>query len=214
MTFVGNNFLQFLLNAVFPRFCVSCGHEGELLCSRCTLEWRPEPPQCSAEHLAVYAYANPGVRKLICAWKYEYDQSAFEILTAQARVQGSALQQIFSERKIQAIAALPLSAKRWRERGFNQSQLIATWLAKEFQVPVLNILGREHRSGHQAERTVEQRQVAMQSNPFYVKNPAPQPMSILLVDDVWTTGSTLLAAKEVLERDGNVTVFCFTLAKG
>lgn len=203
-----------MLDAIFPRFCVNCGVEGRLLCRACEMTWQHDPPVGSDGHIAFYAYANPVVRKLICAWKYDYDLSAFEILTEQTQ---DILPEFIAgarELGIQAIVPLPLSAKRLRERGFNQSRMLADWIAKELNVPVIDALARVHRRGHQAERSNDEREEAMRNSPFLIQETKKLPSVVLLVDDVWTTGATMQAAKQIMEAQDRTRVFGLTLAKG
>lgn len=214
MILSGFNFVTALLDAIWPRFCVTCGSEGGLLCSTCAEVWWHEPPEAGDGHVAFFAYANPVVRKLICAWKYDYDQSAFVIIQEQARDYLPEFKEGIQKLGIQAIVPLALSEHRLRERGFNQSQLIAHWLSQELNLPVLDVLERTHRRGHQAERSIEQRQAAMMDGPFHLKIATPLPEAVLIVDDVWTTGATMTSAKKVLESHGKTKVFGFTLAKG
>jgi predicted amidophosphoribosyltransferase len=54
----------------------------------------------------------------------------------------------------------------------------------------------------------------MVDSPFLLKNTDRLPSTVLLVDDVWTTGATMLAAKTMLESSGSTKAFGFTLAKG
>lgn len=214
MILLGNSPLKLVLDAVFPRFCVNCQAEGSLLCAACQSEWWHEPPEPGSGHVAFFAYANPVVRKLICAWKYECDLSAFEILKAQAQDYLPEFIAGAKELGIQAVVPLPLSPKRLRERGFNQSQMIADWIAPQLGVPVLDVLARSHRAGHQAERSPDEREQAMLNNPFHLIKTNSIPAKVLIVDDVWTTGATMAAAKRVLETGEKTRVFGFTLAKG
>jgi competence protein ComFC len=214
MTLPGSKTLTLLLDAVFPRFCVTCGAEGQLLCRACAETWWHEPPRAESGHVAFFAYANPVVRKLICAWKYDYDLSAFELLKEQAQDLLPEFKQEIRKLGVQAIVPLPLSERRLRERGFNQSHMLAEWLAQELELPVFEVLERAHRRGHQAERTDEERLRAMSDSPFLLKISKPLPSTVLLVDDVWTTGATMTAAKQVLENTNKTKVFSFTLAKG
>lgn len=203
-----------MLDALFPRFCVACGGEGGLLCKQCAVTWWHEPPEGEENHVAFFAYANPVVRQLICAWKYDYDMSAFRALQEQAKELLPEFKEEIKKLNVQAVVPLPLSPRRLRERGFNQSQMIAEWIASELKVPVVDALTRTHRRGHQAERTDEERRAAMSDSPFLLKNASGLPATILLVDDVWTTGATLTAAKKVLEYQGNTSVYMLTLAQG
>lgn len=213
MILTGNKLFAYVLAAVFPRFCVICGAEGSLLCRACQLSWEHAPPSAGEGHLAIFAYANPTVRQLICAWKYDYDLSAFEILMAETKELWPELKAEFQKLGVQAIAPLPLSPKRLRERGFNQARMLSEHLGRELDLPVLDLLARTHRSGHQAERSDAERLIAMQASPFILASGVSVPPRVLLVDDVWTTGATLRAAKQVLESTGNCQVFTFTLAK-
>ena len=214
MISLGNNFVATLLGAVFPRFCVTCGAEGRLLCRACSETWWHEPPAAVAGHAAFFAYANPVVRKLICAWKYDYDVSAFEHLKEQAQDLLPEFKQAMRKLGVQAIVPVPLSDRRLRERGFIQARIIADWLAHELNVPVLAVLERTHRLGHQAERSDEERRLAMADSPFLLKISDGLPSTVLLVDDVWTTGATMQAAITVLESAGKTKTFALTLAKG
>ncbi len=214
MTLSGNNLVSLVLAAVWPRFCVECGAEGALLCRNCSLTWAHEPPAPESGHIAFYAYANPIVRKLICAWKYDYDQSALAILLSEVRELLPEFKSGLQALGIQAIVPLPLSPRRLRERGFNQSRLLADWLASELGLPVIDVLERTDRRGHQAERTDEERHLAMSDSPFRLSLDKSLPAVVLLVDDVWTTGATMQAARQVLEVTGKTKVFGFTLAKG
>jgi len=214
MRLLGNKCFNLILNAVWPRFCVSCDTEGVVFCALCRDAWEAEPPEQSTDHLAIFAYANPVVRKLICAWKYHYDMSAWEVLKEEGARCLPELRAIVAERKITVIVPLPLSPRRERERGFNQSRQIAVWLSKELGLPVFEVLERVHKKGHQAERSTAEREQAMKESPFLLKSGEELPDSILVVDDVWTTGSTLRSAFITLSDTKNVKIFCLTLAKG
>ncbi|HRH31842.1 MAG TPA: ComF family protein, partial [bacterium] len=75
-------------------------------------------------------------------------------------------------------------------------------------------LQRSHRQGHQADRSTEERKQAMLRNPFFLESGVALPKAILLVDDVFTTGATMSAARSLLMSDGKTKVFGFTLAQG
>ena len=207
--------MKWFLEALFPRYCLSCQAEGKLLCAACRSAWWLDPPKPTDEHLSFYAYANPLARQLITTWKYGYDHSAWLILQEHARPLLEALRARVKAKDISAIVPLPLSPRRERERGFNQSELIAGWLSAELKLPVIKMLTRVHRLGHQADRSETERKIAMVDSPFrataYCQLPTP---AVLLVDDVWTTGSTMEAAKKTLNSFGIAQVLAFTLAKG
>ena len=215
---------QILKNAVFPRFCVSCNKEGSLLCGDCFAFWQPGAMKIdeSDAHIYSWQYADPVARQLICAWKYAYDQSAWEIMRAKLLPTLSTLRHLVHVQKIDAIVPVALHQYRLCERGFDQAVMISEFLGQELDLPVVPIIKRVRQTGKQAERSEQERIKEMKDNPFIISIPPPYeggvgggfPRSILLIDDVWTTGSTIKAASDLLEKSGVQKVWKYTLAKG
>jgi competence protein ComFC len=201
------------LNAVFPRYCVSCKQEGELLCPSCFTAFDDRVFTVEDNHLTMFAYGNPVIRDLIKAYKYNFDHSAFRILQKLAE---SELQTVKSFIGEGILVPIPLSSLRLRERGFNQAENIARWLSKSTGAKTQNLLKREERKGHQAEKSVEERETAMKRSPFAIgAGPRPDPeTTMVIVDDVWTTGSTMKAAERRLREGGIESITFLTIAKG
>lgn len=199
--------------ALFPRSCVRCGREGVLCCADC-LQARPfTPPDAKDDHFAPFAYGNPLIRDAIKAWKYNFDHSAWDILRAGAAASVPQVRQLVGQGSV-AIVPIPLSNRRLGERGFNQSLVIARWLGNELQLPVIDTLARRHSATHQAGLSTAERQELAKSSPFLLKeNVLTSFSTILLVDDVYTTGSTLSAARSTLLAAGISHIFSFTLAQ-
>lgn len=110
-----------------------------------------------------------------------------------------------------AIAAVPLHPRRQRERGFNQSELLAQRLARGWGVPVLPLLERTRHTGTQKGRGAERRRSEL-SGAFQLRAGMSAPARVLLVDDVCTTGATLGAAAEALYSAGVEQVRCWSVA--
>jgi competence protein ComFC len=202
------------LNAVFPRYCVSCKAEGELLCSSCFSAFDDRVFKVEDRHLTMFAYGNPIIRDLIKAYKYEFDHSAFRILQKLAEPNLANLKSFIGE---STLIPVPLSALRLRERGFNQADEIARWLATATSAEMINLLQRVETKGHQAERTVEERETAMKQSPFRLASlllSKEESEEVVVIDDVWTTGSTMKAAERTLKEAGVQSVKFLTLAKG
>ncbi len=207
------------VEALFPRFCVRCKQEGCLLCDDCFVSWnsysssRIERVSKDIEfHFFSFAYADKITRNLICAWKYEYDLSAWEILKRKIIPELSFINQVVSSNGIEAIIPVPLHRRRFMERGFDQAEEISHFLCKELKIAHRPILQRVRRTGKQAERSEKQRVKTMIESPFVCLAEAPK--SVLLIDDVWTTGSTASAAAKALRNAGVEKVIVYTLAKG
>ncbi len=117
-----------------------------------------------------------------------------------------------------AILPVPLSHKRRRERGYNQSELLALEIGKELSKPVLaDVLRKTKETEKQANLTFKQRAENLKDSFIVLNKTAVKVKRILLVDDVFTTGATVEEISSLLKRVGvkevNVITFCHTLLK-
>jgi ComF family protein len=119
-----------------------------------------------------------------------------------------------SENGAELIVPVPLHPRRLRERGFNQALLIAQVLSKNFRVPLSrNNLRRIRWTEPQINLSGEER-IKNVRGAFSVKDPASfEGKSILLVDDVYTTGSTAAECAKVLKNNGAAQVHVATVAR-
>ncbi|MFZ5634570.1 MAG: phosphoribosyltransferase family protein [Bacillota bacterium] len=116
--------------------------------------------------------------------------------------------------KVQVIAAVPLSPERLRQRGFNQSELLAAGMAEKMAVPLLPLLRKVRETPSQTGLSRAGREANL-VGAFQLSDPgAVRGKTVLLVDDVITTGSTLNVASETLIRGGAAAVVCITAAAG
>jgi ComF family protein len=113
---------------------------------------------------------------------------------------------------INGIVPVPLSMKRLRERGFNQSLLIARIVSKEKGIPMLiDILLKEKETPPQTGLSAKER-LSNLKGAFEVKGNI-EGMRLLLVDDVMTTGATITECAKVLMKAGAKEVIALTLAR-
>lgn len=111
------------------------------------------------------------------------------------------------------VVPIPLSAQRLAARGFNQAELVAQLLATTFSLKMDNhMLYRPKATKYQFTKTRVER-LANILGVFSVNTSLARGKKILLVDDLTTTGATLLEASKVLLRAGALQVQCFTLLK-
>ncbi|UXY14555.1 ComF family protein [Chitiniphilus purpureus] len=184
-----------------PTRCTVCaipiGHGG--CCGRCLAR----PPAFAATH-ARYAYAG-WLASAIQAGKFGNQWHLFALLGRELAVQ-------LPVPAVDGLVPVPLSGTRLRERGFNQAQELAGALGRHWHLPVHHgALLRRHDRGHQTRlgRAARRRNVrgAFQA-------PAPLAgLTLLLVDDVMTSGATLDAAARALLVAGAARVECCVLAR-
>lgn len=194
---------QWQLFAMREGQCRRCGHYGTraAVCDTCR-DW----PTYFTGNTAFLPY-NEAVREAILRFKYHGEPW---------RADGFAV--LFAERPAPAvdlIVPVPLHKARLRERGYNQSWLLAKQLAAVWQVPARqDLLVRVVNTRHQVGLSRHERAQNV-SQAFAVPERAKKVLRgqrVLLVDDVMTTGSTLLACARTLHAAGVREVQSLTLA--
>lgn len=125
---------------------------------------------------------------------------------------------------VTALIPIPLAPKRLRQRGYNQSELLARALASKWRIPVLpDLLSRTRETPTQTALTPGTR-LANVAGAFTAMNlgarltPGRRPgvsntTTYILVDDVFTTGATLAEAARALEQAGATTIHGITFAR-
>jgi ComF family protein len=117
------------------------------------------------------------------------------------------------EQQYDLIVPMPLHWRKRLERGFNQSELLARFVAKRTGIPFAKSLRRRKPTDPQAGLTRAQRRTNV-AGAFEVKRRQEvQGRHVLLIDDVLTTGATASACSAVLKRAGAKRVTVLTLAR-
>jgi ComF family protein len=202
---------QKLTSTLIPPRCVLCGGPGqqqqelwgtdlcpwcEAACPRPSSVDRVGVPPLDAIRV-LFLYEDPADR-LITGLKFHGDMAC-------ARVLGTLLsRQILATgaRLPLALVPMPLHASRYRERGFNQAQVIAAHVASRTAVALdTDLLQRVRNTAPQTTLSAAQRRHNC-AGAFAVQPGRHPPARIALIDDVMTTGSTAAAAAEALRAAG------------
>lgn len=188
-----------------------------LVCGRATYSSLTHP-RCVGRYAIDGAFSgfvyNGVMRRLIARMKYK--PFVFDLVGMLANLTAESIIQhehFFSLSQQGAVfVPIPLHKEKLRSRGYNQSDLLAKELGKTFQLPVLHLLQRVKKTISQVGLSREER-IINTKEAFAVKN-IPKPSTVLLVDDVLTSGATLAEAGRVLKRSGVEKVYGLTLAHG
>lgn len=116
--------------------------------------------------------------------------------------------------KVQAIASVSLSNQRHRQRGFNQSELLASYLSDKMKIEIVPVIHKIKDTIPQADLNRMQRKENLAGVFALTREKLVEGKTILLVDDVVTTGSTLNSVSEVLIRGGASKVLCIAATAG
>ena len=183
-----------------PPFCPRCGKAGWIMeCPDCALL----PPDALDGRRAAFLYKGTA-RRLVQALKYN-------CVSAAARALADGMARVLPEEPFDAIVPVPLHWVRQRQRGFNQAELLGGALSALSGIPVQNALTRNRATPSQTTLTKADRAANVRAA-FSVNMPV-EGLSILLLDDVLTTGSTANACAEALKAAGAAKVAMIAAAQ-
>ena len=201
-----------------------CSKTGVDLCLDCLKE-APGAERESAKWIfPLYDYRHPTIKKSLWLLKYKGKKRLANIF---AEIIYDKILEELSELSIlenfvkPILIPIPLSPKRYRERGYNQAELICKELIKidnarnkEINFSLENnILIKIKETEHQAR--IKNRNVRLKNliGSFAVKNSELiKKRNIILIDDITTTGATLNEARKILKQAGARKVIAFTVA--
>jgi competence protein ComFC len=220
-----------LVDFFFPRRCVGCGESGHFLCSRCQqkLPWllrpfckkcgKPESsgglcPACWGHETeidgirSVFRFEGV-VRRAIHELKYR-NLKAISGCLAVLMANYLKDNEVYGE----VLVPVPMHPRRLRERGYNQSSLLASELGKLIVMPVFDdSLRRLKDSLPQARTTTVEERRRNVAKAFACQDDKLGGRRVILVDDVCTSGATLEACAKAIKVAGAVSVWGLTLAR-
>ena len=186
--------------------CLACGNEegmgtGFGICECCLEEVGYGAFERLRGYWCLTAFRYEGVGETLIK-KYKYGKQP-HIARTLAKLMLRQMEQY--DFRADLCCPVPLHPKRERMRGFNQSDLIMRLVAEELGVPYeKKLLRRTRNTAPQAGKSQEERQKAMK-NVFACEAPL-EGKRVFILDDVITTGSTILACAEVVERCGGIPI--------
>jgi len=223
--------LRPLLHLAYPNVCIICQSlltpRESYICAECqnSFDRFLLPNESTSKMLATLAEHSPHqtaiddaislynfykqgkLQALIHAIKYD---GLSRLAVEQGRLLGEALLREKTDSKFDCIVPMPLHRLRKIERGYNQAERIATGVSDIIGVPVKELVERQRYTQTQTKLNLQQRLLNIQD--AFRCNKQLNGESILLVDDVFTTGSTLLECAKALKHNGAGKITIATLA--
>ncbi len=228
---MGNPFLELF----FPRFCVGCGYVGTYICPLCEAKMKrankeehcfycDKPslfgithPRCSQKkgidgYCSLYSYEGL-FKSILQESKYKGAHAILNSLLSfpQPRL----TQTLYKWKKLfnPLTLSVPLHPQRIRKRGFNQSEIIERQYFEKFSFSGKKLLERKKNTDHLATIGDKSKRKKHIRGAFgYIGEKPPE--TVLLIDDVVTSGSTVLECAKELKENGVQVVLAFSLAKG
>lgn len=222
-----------IVNLIYPHRCPICHeilkNQSSLICPECMEETRPiQEPYCKrcgrpvreeqeycrdcerkkrnfSEGRGIYLYTE-SMKKSVLLYKYggrkEYSRFFISAMGFYGRKE-------IRKWRPDLIVPVPLHKTRLRKRGFNQAELLAQGIGKICQVPVENVLRKRIQTKSQKKLGEKERRQNLRK--AFLAEREVRGLRVLLIDDVFTTGSTIDAAAFCLKEAGASEVFFLTL---
>ena len=189
-------------------YCIRCGKEiiseDSAYCDECNLDREFE----AGRGLCNYT---DEMRHIILKIKYDNKR---EYIEGFAKLMAIRYEKFIKVSNIDCIMPVPLHSSRKRMRGFNQSDILAKDLSKYLDIPVL------HDCLYRVKKTIDQKGLSRTErlhnldNAFMVRDLPQNIKNILIVDDVYTTGTTIEKCAKVLKDSGINKIYFLTICTG
>lgn len=214
--------LNKILGLVYPTKCIECGKAYEkYLCNKCKVKLGIKlkihtdkyKNKNFKRHIYLFKYSEWIREKII---KYKFRNSAY-------------LYRFFTEciieineksnflKKYDYIIPIPISKRRKKERGYNQSELLAKELSNQIKnISFANVINKK--IDNKAQSTLKQKERELNVKDVYEINKKENykemlNKNILLLDDIFTTGSTVNEVARILKNIGFLNIDVLTIAK-
>ena len=209
-----NDALDGVTRFFYPRRCPFCGVGlgRELICDSC----RAALPRCDVQLRGAYygvvsapLWYTGGVRKALMDLKFRRRMGGLDLF---GRLMGECAKRWY-DGAFDAVTWVPVSAKRLRKRGFDQSRLLAASLCVDWHVMPQETLRKVVDNPPQSSLLGTERRRANVLGVYRPVRPeAIRGRRFLLIDDLMTSGATLAECVRVLREAGAADVVCLTLA--
>ena len=230
-----------LKDALAPMRCMSCLVEGTWYCSACRhaappliltcigcKEERPRGATCRACKedipltglVSARSYSDQAIQRGIEWLKFKGVRPIAEILGGILIPKLTTIGPIDYLAQHAVLVPLPLHASRKRSRGFNQSEDIAHAITRLCNIPVAHLLTKQRATASQAKLPHDIRQentqdaFALTVSPLAYQILTQSKNIIIIIDDVATTGATLISAAHALPPNPAVEIWGATVARG
>lgn len=211
--------LNTILDFIFPPSCAICSRPGKYICIECLALCRTAERPTESWVFPRFDYRDLRVKK--CIWLLKYKGKTKIALELAMAMRDQFLEELSELEQLEnftnpLVIPIPLSRERLRERGFNQSHLLAKYLMQSIdeRLELANdVLIKAKDTEHQARITDRNKRLKNVIGSYTINNKMKiYKRNIILIDDVTTTGATLKEARKVLKENGARRVVAFTVA--
>lgn len=207
-----------IIDIIYPKECVICGKaDTDMICNFCYSNLKVFPiinkynDKFFSEHLYIFKYEGT-IRKIIIDYKFN-DKSYLNNFFLKIILKNQKICRKI--KKYDIIIPVPIHSIRKKQRGYNQSELVAKGITKNFDniELITNVLIKQKNTVQQSSLNLEQR-IQNVKQVYYVQNIEKiKNKKIILFDDIYTTGATCNECARLLKENGAKEILIFTIAK-
>ena len=212
-----------ILNLIYPQTCGICGKiNKESLCCKCKIKLKKQEnaniinqgeeieDKYFNELMYIFKYEGQ-VRKLILDYKFN-DKSYIYLTFTKFLLKN---EKIFENIKnYDKIVPVPISKKRLKVRGYNQSYLIAKEIARQTNLEIVNNCLIKSKNIIEQSKLNKEERIQNIQGVYEIKNKELiDNKKILLIDDIYTTGSTVNECSKILRKGNPTKIGILVLAK-
>lgn len=225
------NAIKNLTYFIYPRRCDLCGEViclDEVRCEECInasktsedacLKCGHDTDSCDCKK----TNKKPPYKAIIAPYYFE-DSIAFavhrfkfhgykELSKGMAKEIASLVNRRYKDVKFDIVTFVPMTRKENYKRGYNQSYLLAKAVSKELNIPLEKSLTKIRNTDNQRGKSAKDRKTNLYGAFDLTKGMSVENKTILLIDDVKTTGSTFFECTEMLKAYGAADVYCAAFA--
>lgn len=207
-----SNIYSEILKTLFPPRCYVCKKDGEILCKNCLLNFGRAVDTPSSYIKSIFSFKDRNVKRVVHAIKYYHRK---DLVGPTASVLAQELEKDLEQLNKNLdwiLVPIPMPKIRMYLRGYNQALVIAKELSRLTMIPVENnLLLRVRNPKRQVSTLTRSERLRNQHNSFRVDKSVGN-RNIILVDDVTTTGATIMEARSALLKSGAKNVTAITIA--
>lgn len=216
-----------LTNLIFPPKCIFCSNvladSSDInICREC---FDKIPFLCMNEQEYLNIFNTPFCDKVICPCKYEgiikkaltdfKFRDRPSLYRALASIVLTKIREYVREEEIDIVSAVPLSRKRFRIRGYNQAELLASYISRGLNtVNASSVVRRTKETKRQTSLERGERKTNVYNAFTVIDSSYVVNKNILIVDDIFTTGSTVNECAKAYKNAGAAKVYAAVVASG
>jgi predicted amidophosphoribosyltransferase len=203
--------MSLILDILFPRHCYRCGKRGRYLCHQCRAKIEINPVFPNEHHtgrLSLFRY-DKAIRNMIRDYKYNFITDLADELTELSIYHLKKYYKnllLFWQKNNFTFIPIPQHYSKTNFRGFVPNNLLIQKLAPRLKLNFqLDTLSKINNTLAQAQFTQKKDRLSNTNHSLNIN--AQAPTNIILFDDVFTTGSTIRSALDILPKKSKIWIF-------